>query len=99
MADPIDLITANPDSTDPANFATQADLAWSQLKTAIPQINTVATAMNINSTTDTSATTNTIGSGSKTFTVSSGKSFVKGMVLTLADTGVKMMPRQSHPVT
>lgn len=54
MADPIDPITANPDTNNIVNFAAQADLAWSQLKGIIPQINAVATAMNLNSVSDTS---------------------------------------------
>jgi len=86
MADPIDPITANPDTNNIVNFAAQADLAWSQLKGIIPQINAVATAMNLNSVSDTSITSNVIGNGLKTFEVSAGKSFLKGQVLNVADT-------------
>lgn len=85
MADPIDLITANPDTNNPANFATQADLAWTQLKAAIPQINSVAIALNLNDASDVSTTTNVIGNGAKTFTVSANKSWVKGQILNIAD--------------
>ena len=85
MADPIDLITANPDSDNPSNFAAEADLAWVQLKGVIPQINNAAKAMSLNSVSDTSVTENVIGNGSKTFTVSAGKSFLKGQILNIAD--------------
>lgn len=50
------------------------------------QVNAAATAMNLNSVTDTSSTSNSIGTGAKTFTVSSGKSFLAGMYLVIADT-------------
>lgn len=85
MADPIDLITANPDTNNPTDFAAQADLAWQQLKTAIPQINNVATALNINSVQDTSTTSNVLGNGDKTFTVSTGKSWLPGQIVNIAD--------------
>lgn len=85
MADPIDLITANPDTNNPTDFAVQADLAWVQLKAAIPQINDVATAMNINDVQDTSTTSNVLGNGSKSFEVSAGKSWLKGQILNIAD--------------
>lgn len=85
MADPIDLITANPDTNNPTDFAAQADLAWEQLKTAIPQINNVATALNINSVQDTSTTSNVLGNGDKTFTVSAGKSWLPGQIVNIAD--------------
>jgi len=85
MADPIDLITANPDPDNPANFAVEADLAWTQLKAAIPQINDVATAMNLNDVQDTSVTENVLGNGDKTFTVSAGKSWLPGQIVNIAD--------------
>ena len=85
MADPIDLITANPDPDNPTNFAVEADLAWTQLKAAIPQINDVATAMNLNAVNDTSTTENVLGNGAKTFTVSAGKSWLPGQIVNIAD--------------
>lgn len=60
-------------------FATQTNAVASE-------INTMAAAMSLNATTDTSATSNTIGTGAKTFTVTAGKSFVPGMWLTIVDT-------------
>lgn len=85
MADPIDLITANPDPDNPADFAVEADLAWAQLKAAIPQINDVATAMNLNAVNDTSVTSNVLGNGDKTFEVSAGKSWLPGQIINIAD--------------
>jgi len=85
MADAIDPITANPDTNNPAAFPVQADLAWSQLKIAIPQINDVIAAFNLNDVEDVSTSSVTIGNGAKTFTISADKSFRKGMNLTIAD--------------
>jgi len=85
MADPIDLITANPDPDNPTNFAVEADLAWTQLKAAIPQINDVATAMNLNDVQDTSVTSNVLGNGNKTFEVSAGKSWLPGQIINISD--------------
>lgn len=85
MADAIDPITANPDTNNPAAFPVQADLAWSQLKVAIPQINEVIAAFNLNDVEDVSTSSVTIGNGAKTFTISADKSFRKGMNLTIAD--------------
>lgn len=78
-------ITANPDTNNPSAFPVQADLAWAQLKVAIPQINDVIAAFNLNDIEDTSTTSTAIGNGAKTFTVSANKSFRPGMVLTFAD--------------
>ena len=86
MADPIDLITANPNTANPASFATEADLAWAQLKDRIPQMNAALMALRLVSVTDVSATSHTISEGQKTFTISAGKSFLAGQYLTIADT-------------
>lgn len=56
------------------------------IATLAPEINTFAGLLNAISTTDTSATSNTVGTGSKTFTVSAGKTFFIGMSLTIANT-------------
>jgi len=85
MPDPIDLITANPDTDNPSTFATEADLAWTQLKATIPQINDVATAMNLNAVNDTSVTSNVLGNGDKTFDVTAGKSWLPGQIINIAD--------------
>jgi len=82
----IDLITANPDTGNPAEFNTQADLAWSQLKLMIPQVNTALTAFNFNATNSTSTTSLLIEVASKTLTVQASKSYVVGMAVTIAYT-------------
>lgn len=65
------------------------DMATDAFIGALPQfevdMNALATAMALNSTTDTSASSVAIGTGSKTFTVSASKSFVPGMWLIIAD--------------
>lgn len=71
----IDLITADPDTNDPANFPAQADLAWTQLKLMIPQVNDAIEAFNFNSTNSTSTTSLLISVASKSLTVETGKSF------------------------
>jgi len=55
------------------------------LPTFVSEANAVAVAMNLNSTTDTSVSSVLIGTGAKTFTVSTGKSFQPGMFLMFAD--------------
>jgi hypothetical protein len=68
---------------------TAFDLAYAKLMTDLPtwgaQANALALALNLNSTNDTSATSNVVGAGAKTFTVSTGKSFQPGMYLVFAD--------------
>ncbi len=71
----IDLITADPDTNDPANFPAQADLAWTQLKLMIPQVNDAIEAFNFNSTNSISTTSLLISVASKSLTVETGKSF------------------------
>lgn len=82
----ISQITAMPDENNPAAIASEIDKLISELKVSIPQMNTDIGALNLNSTSDTSSTSNTIGLGAKTFTVTAGKSFQPGMYLILADT-------------
>lgn len=93
MADPIDPITANPDENNPSTIATEIDLFVTQIKAAIPQINTVITALNLNSTTSTSSTSMSIGTGTKSPTVETSKSYVIGMTVKIARTsdGTKWM--------
>ena len=86
LPDPVDLITANPDTNNPSAFAAEADLAWTQLKGVIPQINAFGRALRLVATSDTSTSTNTVDSiGDKTFIVSANKSFLPGQFLILAD--------------
>ena len=82
----ITALPAAPSTADPANFNTKADTFIAALGTFVTETNAVAAAMNINSTTDTSATSVLIGTGAKTFTVTAGKSFQPGMYLVIADT-------------
>lgn len=70
-------------SQDVFDAAVEAFLT--HLPTFVTEANAVATAMNLNSTTDTSTSSVAIGTGAKTFTVSSGKSFQPGMWLVIAD--------------
>lgn len=84
-------ITALPAAPDPnidadSVFSAKAQ-AWSlALATFVTEANSLATALNLNATNDTSATSNTLGTGAKTFTASAGKSFQPGMYLVIADT-------------
>lgn len=70
----------------PDTFNANADGIFPQMNTFAAQANALATAMNLNSTTDTSASSVAIGTGAKSFTVSTGKSFQPGMFLMIADT-------------
>lgn len=75
-----------PSTSDPTNFAAKADALLAALATFVTEANALAVAMNLNSTTDSSATSNSIATGAKTFTVTAGKSFQPGMFLVIADT-------------
>lgn len=52
----------------------------------VTDVNSTASAMNLGSTNDTSASSVLIATGAKSFTVSAGKSFQAGMYLVIADT-------------
>lgn len=82
----ISLITANPDTSNPADFNVQADLAWQQLIVAIPEINTAIEAFNFNATNSTSTTSLLISVASKSLTVQTSKSYQPGMAVTIAYT-------------
>lgn len=69
-----------------AQFSSKADALLAALATFVSEANALGVALNLNATTDTSNTSNTIGTGSKTFTVSASKSFQPGMYLVIADT-------------
>jgi hypothetical protein len=73
-------------NTGLATRAAEMNTFASQANSTAASINAQAVAMTLNATTDTSTTSNTIGTGAKTFTVSSGKSFLGGMYLVIADT-------------
>lgn len=66
-------------------FSAAADAFVASLQTLAAEINIATAAMNFNSTNDTSTSSVAIGTGSKSLTVSTGKSFVGGMYLVIAD--------------
>ena len=78
---------AAPSRSAPSTFSALADafIAW-WTGTFVTEFNAGITALNLNSTTDTSTSSNAIGTGAKTFTVTAGKSFQPGMWLVIADT-------------
>src|ERR1019366_8209240 len=82
----ITALPTPPTSLDPSHFAIKADALLGALAQFVTEANALAVAMNLNSTTDTSASSITIGTGAKTFTVTAGKSFQPGMYLVIADT-------------
>lgn len=75
-----------PQITDPATFATRSQdwVVW-QAESFYPFLEDGASLIGL-STSGTSTTSNTIGTGSKTFTVEAGKGFVNGMSLSIART-------------
>lgn len=73
-------------SDDPAIFVSKADALMAALPQFVTEANATAQALNLVSVNDTSVTSNIIGTGAKTFTVSAGKSFQAGMYLVIADT-------------
>jgi hypothetical protein len=73
-------------SQDQDTFDAAIEAFFVYLPTFEATMNALAAAMSLNATTDTSASSNTIGTGAKTFTVTAGKSFVPGMWLVIADT-------------
>lgn len=76
-----------PSLSNKTTFLTLAQAFFVWLTTTfIDWIDSIATAMNFNSTNDTSATSLLIGTGSKSLTVSPNKSFVGGMYVVIADT-------------
>ena len=72
-------------SDAPATFIAKADAFLAALPQFATEANETAALLNIGSVSDTSATSNVIGTGAKTFTVSAGKSFAGGMYLVIAD--------------
>lgn len=72
--------------SSPSTFSADTDLYHVELGGVIDGMNSTAAAMNLNSTSDTSITSVLIGTGSKTFTVSTGKSYQVGMWILMANT-------------
>lgn len=75
-----------PQRNERETFSTYMDsfITWF-LETFMTEIDAVVNAMNLNSLNATSSTSNSIGLGSKTFVTQSGKSYVDGMQLLIAD--------------
>lgn len=77
----------NPSRSDPpATFITRADAFIAWFSTLYTELTAFCASLSLVSTTDTSSTSNAIGTGAKTFTVTAGKSFSPGMYLVIADT-------------
>lgn len=75
-----------PSTADSDNFDARADQVGIELPVMIDEINEAITALNFNSTNGTSSTSVTIGTGSKSFTASTGKSWQLGMTIKIANT-------------
>lgn len=83
----ITALPAVPSRSDaPATFISKADAFLAALPQFVTEANDTASALNLASVSDTSASSVLIGTGAKTFTVSAGKSFQGGMYLVIADT-------------
>jgi len=95
----ITALPSPPSTSDPANFATKADALLAALPTFVTEANATAVAMNLNATTDASASSLAIGTGAKSFTVSTGKSFQPGMWLVIADTAAPSTNQMYGTVT
>lgn len=81
-----DLPPAALRSDTPEEFITKENAWRVAMPTLVAQINAAILAMNLNATSDTSASSVLIGTGAKAFTISAGKSFLGGMWLIIADT-------------
>jgi hypothetical protein len=77
---------------------TQALLDW-LVDEFVTNANETARAMNLNSTTGTSATSNAIGTGAKTFTAETGKSWQPGMFIVIADAAAPSTNSMTAQVT
>jgi hypothetical protein len=82
----ISTVLIPPQTSDPANFDTKADKFLTDLITWTDEANQTANALNLNATNGTSSTSVLIGTGSKTFTADTGKSWQLGMTLRIAST-------------
>ena len=80
----ITALPTAPSRTTPATFSTQADAFVAALGLFVTEANALAAAMNLNDTTANSTTSVAIGTGAKTFTVDTGKSFEPGMSVKIA---------------
>lgn len=96
----ISTLPAAPSRSDtPDQFILKADAFVAALATLVSEVNAAVLAMNLNATSDTSASSVAIGTGAKSFTVSAGKSFLGGMFLVIADDAAPSTNWMSGQVT
>jgi hypothetical protein len=83
-----------------AGFSDQVDtfITWF-LETFPDQFNADIIALNLNSTIGTSSTSNSVGTGAKTFTANTAKSWQPGMWVLIADTAAPSTNYMAGPVT
>lgn len=84
----ITALPTPPSRANPTTFSAQADALLNALPTFVTECNETAAAMNLNSTTSTSTTSLTVGTGAKTLTVETAKSYQVGMYVIIARTSV-----------
>jgi len=82
----ITALPTPPSRSAPSTFSTLADAFIAALPVFVTEANAQAAALELNDTTDTSASSVAIGTGAKTFTVTAAKSFQPGMWIVIADT-------------
>jgi hypothetical protein len=75
-----------PSTADPVNFATRADTFLGALPDFADEMNAYGGKLNSFSTNSTSSTSLEIGTGSKSLTVTTGKSYVTGMYIRVVST-------------
>lgn len=86
MANEFTPLPTPPSTLDPTNFNARADAFLGALPTFQEELNDYSAALTNAATDSTSTTSNTIGLGSKTFTVQTGKSYYAGMTVQAAST-------------
>ena len=84
MANPITALPTPPSTSDPANFDSRADNFLGALPDFADELNDLAASLNSLSTTTASTSSVAIGTGTKNFTVESGKSLFAGMSYRIA---------------
>lgn len=82
----ITVILDPPQTSNPSTFNAKADKLLTDLIDWTQQANDTANALNLNDSNGTSASSVLIGTGSKTFTANTGKSWQIGMTLKIAST-------------
>ena len=84
MADQITALPTPPSTSDPANFDARADAFLAALPDFATELNEFGASLNSLSTTTTSVSSVAIGTGTKNFTVETGKSLFVGMSYRMA---------------